>query len=253
MEVDKAFSTLKELHKIFFTELFKIRTRYLDRHLNDVFLNTYEWDHDSQSCIILIHAAVENYIEVLANILIESAFYEYKTKDIVNDILLKFCWINMDQSPKFDEKTWDDDRQQFIKDLEDNIKKFTAFLSSKNHGIKIKNLNAILRPVSLDLSRYNLNSLTELAELRGASAHRFLNKGLGLKRIQQAENPEKIDKIIFETSKIVNMLHYQSIKKLNISDEKKKKYFIEFIINYLNIRKQTLQSKEVSESLFNKL
>ena len=234
MEVEKAFSLIKELQKSFSQEMGQIKLRYLNKHIDNINIDLSEWKYDLQTCVILTHAAVENYIEVLSIIIIKSAYYEYKTKNFVSSVLLKFCWLRMELFSKFNENAWDNDNLLFTKDLEEAISTYTSYINEKNHGIKIKNLNIILRPVDLSMTDQTFDDFSVLAENRGQYAHRYLVKGLDLARITQAENPERILSLIQRVELLVFNLHIKSILKLNLNQSDQKKYFLQNIVNCLN-------------------
>lgn len=248
MDVIKSLELLIKLNLSLHLEINRISSKYLDQHLGDLSLNTLEWEHDVKAFVLLTHAVIENYIEVLSGILIENAHFEFKYNGKTTEVLLMFCWTNMRESPSFNDKDWDDStRILFISSFEEAKVKYVNYLNNDNHGVKYKHLNKVLRAVGLDLpqSSKNVESLMDLAEHRGKFAHRFLERGNGIARVSRFENPDKINTIVSGSKSLMDQLHWRALKKLSLTSDNKI-HLQASLINCLKAYKTKLESNEKS-------
>lgn len=218
MDDIKTVNKLSELHQHFLDEIRHVCERYLDKHLTaDELAISSEWERDKKSLIVFFHAALENYIEMLSITLIDYGVNEYKFNNRITDILLCFVWLRTSK-PSFSEDEWDDTTRCLLKkDIADLADSFKNEIYKNNHGIKVKNLNNLLRTVGVDLPQSSeiTTSLDTLTNLRGEFAHRFLEKGSSLKRIQNTSGPEEIQTVILNSYRLAYRLYIRSLSKIS--------------------------------------
>lgn len=223
MDDVKAIELIKELHKFLSVEINHIYTSYLKKHLNNKLKLDPSWERDKKSLVIFTHAALENYIEMLSQIVIENAQYKYLNNKEINESLLCFIWTRSNSKPVFDEKEWGDtNREALIKNIKELVTAFNNEINKNNHGIKIKNLNTLLRSVGLDFTKNTILSTSwiELTEWRGEFAHRFLERGLQARRIRNEKGPEEVEKTVLNCYRFAYRLFISSLSR--VSGEKSK-------------------------------
>ncbi|MDF2185228.1 HEPN domain-containing protein [Grimontia hollisae] len=243
MEINTS-ERLTALHSELLNELSHTYNAYLSPNLtNDLSVNP-NWERDKKSLILLTHAALENYIEVISLILIEDAEHHFKYHNKINEPLLYFTWLKCNSKPSFSDEDWKETSREILKkELEEAIRTYKNEVYKNNHGIKIKNLNNLLRPLSLELPNNPTltSSLDELTNLRGEFAHRFLEKGTMAQRIQNKKGPEEIQRIVINSYRLAYRLYLSSLAK--IADENSKialrKEIVIQLKNYIKERKET--------------
>ncbi|WP_335925040.1 HEPN domain-containing protein [Shewanella algae] len=223
MDDVKAIELIKELHKFLLVEISHIYNSYLKKHLNKSLKLDPSWERDKKSLVIFTHAALENYIEMLSQIVIENAHHKYLYNKEINESLLCFIWTRSNSKPVFCEDEWGDtNREALLKNIKELVIAFNNEINKNNHGIKIKNLNTLLRSVGLDFTKNTIlsNSWIELTEWRGEFAHRFLERGLQARRIRNEKGPEEVEKIVINCYRLAYRLFISALSR--ISDEKSK-------------------------------
>lgn len=223
MDDVKAIELIKELHKFLLVEISHIYNSYLKKHLNNKLKLDPSWERDKKSLVIFTHAALENYIEMLSQIVIENAQHKYLNNKEINESLLCFIWTRSNSKPIFDENEWGDtNREALIKNIKELVTTFNNEINKNNHGIKIKNLNTLLRSVGLDFTKNTILSTSwiELTEWRGEFAHRFLERGLQARRIRNEKGPEEVEKTVLNCYRLAYRLFISSLSR--VSGEKSK-------------------------------
>lgn len=220
MELNQTLEKLVNIKKELLKEINKLHIRYMKKYIESVsiaFDDDYELD--AKSYIILCHAALENFVECLAEILIDHSKHIFVNQKKINHVLLSFCiFRNVDTKENAEDDWGPQSRELIIPHLKEAINAFKEHLNQSNHGIKIKNLKEILRPVGIDVraSKPLLISLEKLTNLRGKFAHRFMEKGSYV-RANKPEGPETICKAVMDVITLFMLMHNASLKQLELT------------------------------------
>ncbi|TRN22023.1 HEPN domain-containing protein [Vibrio furnissii] len=219
MDGVKTSRYIKELHNYLIDELNHIHEMFLKKHLSvdEISIDEKAWERDKKSFIVFSHAAFENYIEVLSIALIDYAQYEFQFNKKITEILFCFIWMRRNSKPEFPDDVWSDTNREKLRcEIDELIDSYKNEITNNNHGIKIKNLNNLLRSVSLDLPENSelVNALNTLTNLRGEFAHRFLEKSKQISRITNTEGPEKIEATVANSYRLAYRLYLKSLEKI---------------------------------------
>lgn len=252
MEINTS-ERLVELHSELLNELGHTYKDYLSNYLTSDLAVSQGWERDKKSLILFTHAALENYIEVISLLLLENAEHQFIRNKTINETLLHFIWTQRNSKPSFNDQEWDlSNREHLVNEIRCLSKAFKNDIQINNHGIKLKNLNNLLRSVALELPKSPLlrNALDELTDLRGEFAHRFLERGTKAQRIQNSKGPEEIQKIVINSYRLAYRIY---ISALNIiADERAMKALRSELLTLLrtHAREKKTTQQQSSTSLF---
>ena len=152
MDSEQSVDYLGKLLHALREEIESINSKYLYHYCDKIEFDIKMWEKDSKACVLLAHAAFENFFESIAYVVSENTYYEYKFKKNHAPALPFLIWAKSTKAPNFELDWSKSTRIHLIEDLEERIKSFHFFLTNNNHGIKIKHLNEVLRPVGIELS-----------------------------------------------------------------------------------------------------
>lgn len=242
MDINYSLLNLMKIKKELLKEINKLHFRYMRKHLSAITIDNMEdYELDAKSYTILCHAALENFIESIAEILIKHAMHIFIYDKKVSSILLSFCIFKDIDIKDADDNGWKSDIRSLVKTpLEDAVNTFTNYLNQSNHGIKVKNLKEILRPVGIDIksSQPLITSLEYFTNLRGKFAHRFMEKG-SYARVSRPEGPEAICNAVMDVITLFTLVHISSIKLLDLDSVKKDVFEQVFVGDLLKNFKST--------------
>ena len=143
----------------------------------------------SLSFRILCVAEFESYLEDRCAEIAKTARDSWRQKAFFSPSLQSltvFSGVKYDSLPQYlipkpkDQKDWDN-LVSPIKRIEKAISDYLEFVQSENHGIREKNLIALLIPIGLDLRTINptlLDRMDSLGSRRGDAAHTSCGKAL---------------------------------------------------------------------------
>ncbi len=152
MEKLETSKNIRELFSLLLEELNYTYSTFLGPNLTESPELKVNWERDKKSAIVFSHAALENYIEMLSLLVLENAHHSFIYDKRVSNALLSFLWVNRESKPKLNDDEWDKTNREYILDeLESLVNSFKKDVNQNNHGIKIKNLNKLLRSVGLEL------------------------------------------------------------------------------------------------------
>lgn len=155
---------------------------------------------------ILCVAEIENYLEDRCAEIAKTALDSWRTRQHFSrslQSLTVFTGIRYDSLPDYlqakpnDQKDWDNLISP-VKRIEKAVDDYIRFVQSKNHGIREKNLIAMLIPLGLDLrtvDRTLLDRMDGLGSRRGDAAHTSCAKALKV-GVDPALEKKEIDLVI---------------------------------------------------------
>ncbi|MCG9565939.1 HEPN domain-containing protein [Vibrio chagasii] len=223
MEINTS-ERLVELHSELLNELGHTYNAYLVPNLTTDLTVNLGWERDKKSLILFTHAALENYIEVISLLMLEDAEHHFIYNRTVNETLLHLIWTKCNHKPNFNDEEWDQsNRELLVDEVKELSKTFRNEVQKNNHGIKLKNLNNLLRTVALELPKSSVlrSALDDLTDLRGEFAHRFLERGTKAQRIKNSKGPEEIQKVVINSYRLAYRLYLSALS--SIADEYAKK------------------------------
>ena len=222
MDSRQSIEYLRRLFDALKEEIESINLTYLYGYCDTLDFDLLKWSKDSKACVVLSHAAFENFFESIAYVVSEHSFHEFKFNKRDSYSLPFLIWTKAKKEPVFDGGDWGvSTRSQLVDTLEEKKKGFHEFLTKNNHGIRIKHLNEVLRPVGIELGGCSrlLPSLEEFASSRGSYAHRFLSPGKDLVKVQCHGNPEKIRNLIADCLVLCGRVYLQAVSHVSRDDD----------------------------------
>jgi len=155
---------------------------------------------------ILCVAEIENYLEDRCAEIAKTALESWRTRNHFSpslQALTVFTTIKYESLPDYlsakpkDQKDWEN-LVSPVKRIEKAVEGYIRFVQSNNHGIREKNLIALLIPVGLDLrviDRTLLDRMDALGSRRGDAAHTSCAKALKI-GVDPAAEKKDIDDVI---------------------------------------------------------
>lgn len=170
LNITKAFDTLVEVNK----SLYK---RYILPHIGVVTSTDEEFSLDVKSYLILLHAAIEDYIEGVSVFTSSAACELFKSQGkITLPLIFLFAKSKSFKERVSDKKLSDElhnSPRDFIISSLGDIHSITVSCAIDNNGINVKYLNSLLQHcgINFDVSENDFISWKTLADYRGDYAH----------------------------------------------------------------------------------
>ena len=173
--LDEIYDSLKKANE-------DLYDRYIDKYIK-VFCDVDDFKLDTRTYCVLLHAALEGFIEDVSFFTSKYSFFLFKEKGEVTIPFMFFLnGTNLCNSRLLSksEKSEDDDGVhigehviEFIFDSEDKANTLWMGKINSNHGIKSKHLNSIIQALGIhfDKSDLNFDSWESFAQYRGSFAH----------------------------------------------------------------------------------
>ncbi len=147
-----------------------------------------DYKYHVRAYCVLCHAALEEYFEEVAMMVMTHSIDAWLNRRVFNDCLLSLISHYHVKIEEADGKTL---RRAFdlLRDSLNEVKgKFSTYIRVENHGADLKYLQKLMEPVGVDITSnvQLLGSLQSLASERGEFAHRAMNTA----RVSTIQAPE---------------------------------------------------------------
>lgn len=168
-KIELAYVSLTEVNK-------GLVKRYIEPHKGNVNSTETEFSLDVKSYLVLLHAAIEDYIEGISVFSSNAACEIFKENGIVTMPLLFICAKSKSfkdrLSKKLTEEIQDSPKDFLLSSLGD-IHAVTVANAIDNNGINVKYLNSLLQHcgINFDINDNDFISWKSLADYRGDYAH----------------------------------------------------------------------------------
>ena len=170
VDIEKAYANLSEVNEM-------LLKRYINPHKGNVESTEEDFSLDVKSYLILLHAAIEDYIEGVSVFSSNAACEKFKNEGIVT-IPLIFLFA---KSKSFKDRVSDKKINEEIKDSPadflisslGDIHSLAVSNAIDNNGINVRYLNSLLQHcgIHFDTTDNDFNSWKSLADYRGDYAH----------------------------------------------------------------------------------
>jgi hypothetical protein len=208
-KIDDSYSKLYE-HIIY------LHGHFIKKHKANSLADPTQYDLDVKSYCVLSHAALEEFLEIVASTVMEYSITEFNMRKVVTLSLLTLLHFKsvLDLKLLFSK----DENSQPLLSIYDYIRKnnesiketFSAEIYN-NHGVAIKYMKNLLLPVAINIPKEDnlLNSLNKIAGERGMYAHKFTDRGA----VKRSLGPEQADDYVMDCLILFDIIA-DSAKKL---------------------------------------
>lgn len=153
----------------------KLVERYIQSHIGNVDSTDADFSLDVKSYLILLHAAIEDYIEGISVFASNAAHEIFKDKGIITMPFLFVCATSksFENRLKDASKELIDSPKNFLLSELGNIHDITVKKAINNNGINVRYLNSLLQHcgINFDTKANEFISWKKLADYRGDYAH----------------------------------------------------------------------------------
>lgn len=166
---------------------------------------------------VLVHAEVESYLEDRAWEVVQNAKNVWDNTGKINltlICLLGFSGLTMDEppetlSPKKGNKTVPDEKIKISKKIDLAVAHFKRVIH-ENHGVKEKNILALLLPVGIDIKDLDITwiaNMNTFGENRGEVAHKSASSYRTFKLVDPVSEVNMVKQIIQDILKIDELIN----------------------------------------------
>lgn len=199
---------MKEFDDLY-TELIQYLS-LLDKKFIDQFISkdksNISYEFEVKAFCILSHAALEDYFEAIALIIIDKSIEKWIKDRTINDSLLMLVgYIN--ERIRIDDNTPQETNTfEYLREHIELIKEKFSNMVNRNHGISLYHLRQLLLPVAINIKDDAdlKDSLNKFSETRGFYSH---------KKIRNTKSPEDMRKYIEDCKIFCEDIKNQAIQK----------------------------------------
>jgi hypothetical protein len=162
----------------------ELEAKFLMRHIANQLANPTEYEYDVKAYCVLAHAAFEEFVETVSLKIMNKSIENWYYNKIINPPMLSLLSYSNTRL-KIDEKEFEkgNNPKRIFDRLRNCIEETKEQYSREikdNHGVSIKYLYHMLAPISIDVIEdpLILNSLDQLANVRGSYAHKKVVKSI---------------------------------------------------------------------------
>lgn len=191
-DIDTALDNLKEIYE-------KLRGRYIEKHIQNPSSTEDEFSLDVKSFCILLHAALEDYIEGISIFSCTAALEKYVNEGVATLPLI----FSLHHSGVLKSRVKEKDiinaipksHDDFIKDSAGEVRGYIVNNAISNNGINLKYLNEMLHLIGIhfDTSSPNFHDWVSLADFRGDYAHAVIFNHGKKPALNKVLSPESAD------------------------------------------------------------
>lgn len=159
-----------------------------------------------RSYVLLCHAAIEDYIESLAKLLLKESINNYRDNNKMNEIMMCCTFSYFTETSHLKKHS----SPNFFKGITEHLSKS----ANANNGIKESNINGIYKIITnLDIFKPSFNTL---GEVRGIFAHHNIKNSQNKENISNNQSPQSyVDKVEAVLKDLEYNLHKDLINEFN--------------------------------------